>query len=242
MQATHIRNELHHLDPQFVRKTMRWFTLLDRYFRYETIGLENIPKGLASLVIMNHGIIPYHGFLLAKHLVENRDIYPRGLGAGFLFSIPWIRQLFLKSGTVNANDRNAKNLLKEKNCVVLAPGGIYEGLVCYPGMKRIPWERRKGFIKLALETNTPIVPSYCDGINEVYYNLRFLLKWRIKMLESTRISLPLFFGIGLLPLPKKLMHYIGKPIKPVKKKGETNETAINRIHEEVMNVMKDMAI
>lgn len=242
MQATHIRNQLHHLDPKFVRKIMRWLTILDRYFRYETVGLENIPKDQASLVIMNHGIIPFHGFLLAKHLVESRGIYPRGLGAGFLFSIPWMRKFFLKGGAVNANDRNAKNLLKAGNCVVLAPGGIYEGLVCHPGMKRIPWERRKGFIKLALETKTPIVPSYCDGINDVYYNSNFLLKLRIKILESTRFPLPLFFGIGLFPLPLKLIQYIGKPIRPTKKKGETTEAAINRIHEEVMHVMKDMAI
>lgn len=239
-KPSHIRNQLHHHDPDFLDGLIPYFDAVQAYFRYETIGLDNIPKGRGCLVVMNHGIIPYHSFLLTKSLIENRGIYPRGLGAGFLFSVPLVKDFFLKGGAVNANPRNAIELLKQKQCVLLAPGGIYEGLVCQPGMDRIPWERRKGFIHTAIEAGAPIIPTYCDGINEVYLNSKFLLRQRIKILERTRFSLPLFMGLGLIPFPKKLVHFIGKPIPVKAKKGESKNKRIERLHHEVLDSMRKM--
>lgn len=229
-------------DPDFVDRLIPFFEPLKRYFRYEVKGLELIPKNKASLVVMNHGVIPFHGFLLTKQLIEKRGIYPRGLAARFLFTLPYIRAFFLKGGAVNASPRNARALLTRGDCVLLAPGGIYEALICHPGMKRIPWERRKGFIRIAVETHTPIIPTFCKEINEIYFNSKFLLKFRIKILEATRFSLPLFLGLGLFPLPYKLIHHIGKPLSVKAKKGENRETQINRIHHEVIKAMNQLAL
>ncbi|EKD42011.1 MAG: hypothetical protein ACD_73C00390G0001 [uncultured bacterium] len=108
-------------------------------------------------------------------------------------------------------------------------------------MTRIPWERRKGFVKLATETNVPIIPTYCPAIHDVYHNSKLLLKLRIKILEVTRFSIPFFYGYGLLPLRKKLVHYVGEPIETTRRKGESAEALINRIHKEVITAMKRMA-
>lgn len=237
----HIRNQLDHHDPEFLNRLVPAFDLLERYFRYEVKDIERIPKKGASLVVVNHGIIPYHGFLLAKNLIQKLGVYPRGLGAGFLFSIPWVREFFLKGGAVNANPRNGRSLLQSGSCLMLAPGGIYEGLIARPGMKRIPWERRQGFARLAVETGVPIIPTYCAGINEVYFNSQFLLRWRIKILEATRFSMPLFFGLGLLPLPKKLIHLVGRPISTKRRKGESLNACVKRVHEQVIDAMKKLA-
>lgn len=235
-----MKDKLHRLDPHFVDKISPFFNILEKYFRYEVRGLKNIPKEKA-LIVMNHGIIPYHGFLLAKKIVDQLRIYPRGLGAEFLFHIPGVKQFFVKGGAVNANPRNAEALLKENNLVMLAPGGIYEALISKPGLKRIPWERRKGFVRIAIKTKTPIVPTYCNGINSVYYNSYFLLKPRIKMLEKTRFSLPFFFGLGFFPLPVKLIHKIGKPIPITLKKGESTKKQLERIHQEVIDAEAELA-
>lgn len=239
--ARHIRNELHHHDPRFVKKVMPWFDLLEKYFRYEVHGIDRIPKNRGSIVVMNHGVIPYHGFLLCKKVIERHGIFPRGLGAGFLFSVPGLREFFLKGGAVNANPKNAAALIQAGNCLMLAPGGIYEALVSHPGMKRIPWERRMGFVRLAVETGAPIVPTYCAGINDVYFNSKFLLKLRIRLLEWTRVSFPLVLGLGLLPLPKKLIHAVGRPIVPRRRRGETVDRSVRRIHGEVLEALSSLS-
>ena len=227
-------------DPEFVAQFAPAFRLLEKYFRYEVHGLDQIPPR-KCLVVMNHGIIPFHGFLLAWKLFKNRRIMPRALGADFLFHIPGVREFFLKGGAVKANPRNAEKLLKENHVIMLAPGGIYESLIVKPGLKRIPWERRKGFVRLAVKTETPIVPTYCRGISSAYFNSYFLLKPRIKLLEKIRFSMPIFFGLGLLPFPMKLVHWVGAPISVKAKPGESTERRIARIHQEVLEAVAALA-
>lgn len=231
------KSDLH--DPGFVDKVVPWFILLEKYFRYEIHGLHHIPRGKKCIVVFNHGLIPFHGFLFAKKLAE-RGIYPRSLGANWLFRVPGIRDFFSKGGTLPASPKNGKILLKQNACLCVAPGGIYEALVSRPGMKRIPWERRKGFVKLAVETNTPIIPTNCPAVNSTYFNSRFLLWWRLKFLELTRLPVPLFSGIGLFPFPVKLIHRVGKPIRVTRRKGENRAMQINRIHAEVLKAMENL--
>lgn len=235
-----MKASLHHADPDFLKSLEPAFKFLEKYFRYEAHGIEHIPKQKA-LVVMNHGVIPFHGFMLAKRIFDRNRVMPRGLGADFLFHVPGLRELFLKGGAVSANPRNAEKLLRQKNIVMLAPGGIYEALLAKPGLRRIPWERRKGFVRMAVKTGTPIIPTYCRGINAAYFNSYLFLKPRIKLLEKFRFSLPFFFGIGLLPLPKKLVHWIGKPISVRKKRGESEARQIERLHAVVLAAVAQLA-
>lgn len=224
--------------PEFVDKVSPFFSLLEKYFRYELRGLRYIPKKGRAMIVMNHGIIPFHGFLMAKKIIEELGVYPRGLGADFLFHIPGVREFFIKGGAVKANPRNAERLLKEDQLVMLAPGGIYEALVVKPGMRRIPWERRRGFVRVAIKTETPIIPSFCQGINSAYFNSYFLLRKRIKLLEKSRFSLPFFFGLGFCPLPVKLVHFVGPPISVSRKPHESKAAQVERIHLQVLEAMK----
>ncbi|MBL7685576.1 MAG: acyltransferase family protein [Deltaproteobacteria bacterium] len=227
-------------DPEFLEKLLPLFNSVEKYFRYRVFGLEKIPSGRA-LVVMNHGIIPYHGFLLAKKFFEARGQVPRGLGAEFLFMVPGLREFFHKGGALNASPENGERLLNEDQTVFIAPGGIYEALLAKQGLRRIPWERRKGFVELAIKTKSPIVPTYCAGINRAYLNSYFLLKPRIKLLEKIRFSLPLFLGIGLLPFPVKLLHRVGNPISIHRRKKESEQAQIDRIHGRVMVEMRKLA-
>lgn len=231
---------LHQADPAFLQKLSPAFRLLEKYFRYEVHGLEHIPAK-RCLVVMNHGVIPFHGFLLAWKLLKRRRLMARGLGADFLFHVPGLRELFLKGGAVKADPRNAERLLKQNHVVMLAPGGIYEALIAKRGLRRIPWERRKGFVRLAVQTNTPIVPTYCRGINAAYFNSYFLLKPRIKMLEKLRFSVPFFLGLGLLPFPMKLVHWVGAPISVRARRGESVARRVERIHREVIAAVAGLA-
>jgi hypothetical protein len=68
-----------------------------------------------------------------------------------------------------------------------------------------------------------------------------MLKPRIKLLEKIRFSMPIFFGLGLLPLPVKLVQIIGKPILIDKKRGEKFKAQVQRIHTKVMRAMVELA-
>ena len=237
----HVRNRLDFHDPSFIGRLLPLIGLLEAYFRYETEGLGHVPADRGCMVVLNHGALPIPGFLLYQQLILQRGIYPRGLSAGFIYDFPGLRELFLKGGAVNANHHNGRALLRQGACLMIAPGGIYESLVCKPGMTRIPWERRYGFVHLAVDTGTAIVPTYCHGANEMYFNLDVMLRERIKFLEATRLPIPGFFGLGLLPLPVKLRHVVGQPISTKPRKLESREDVVARVHDEVMDSMRAMA-
>jgi 1-acyl-sn-glycerol-3-phosphate acyltransferase len=225
---------------KFFRRISPLLKLLERYFSYEIQGWENIPKRGPTLLVMNHGVLPFHAFLLARQIYTKVGRLPRTLAAEFLFQLPLIRDMILRGGGLNASRRNAGTLLKRGDLVTVAPGGIYEALFIHPGTKRIPWQRRYGFVAVALKLKVPIIPSYCEGINEAYLTSHVFLKERIRRLKKSRFAWPFFFGIGLLPFPVKLTHWIGRPIETKVKKGETFRDAVRRIHNEVLTAMKDL--
>jgi len=225
---------------KFLRSVTPYLKVLERYFGYEVQGWENIPKKGPALLVMNHGVLPFHAFLLTRQIFSKVGRLPRTLAAEFLFRLPGLRGLFLKGGALNASRRNAGTLLKRGALVTVAPGGIYEALLISPGTKRIPWHRRYGFVAAALKLRVPILPSYCEGINEAYLTSQIFLKERLRRLKKSRFALPFFFGIGLLPFPVKLTHWIGRPIPTEVRKGETFRDAVRRIHSEVLRAMQDL--
>lgn len=224
--------------PEFLRKIAPLVELLERYFRYQVVGMENLPRRGPALLVMNHGVLPFHTYLLIKEIFFRLGRLPRTLGAKFLFQVPGLREIALQVGALNANHRNAKAALEQGDLVMVAPGGIYEALLVHPGMKAIPWHGRYGFAVLACKMEVPIVPTYCDGINEVYLTSKLFLRQRVRLLRKIRFSLPFFFGLGLLPFPVKLVHRIGKPISTRRRPRESFRAAVRRTHEQVLVAMK----
>lgn len=225
---------------QFFKKLGPLFALLERYFRYEVRGMERVPREGAALVVMNHGVLPFHAYMLIQEIFTQVGRLPRTLGASFLFQVPLLREIAKNVGALEANHRNAKAALNREEIVMVAPGGIYEALLVQPGRKSIPWHGRYGFAVLACKMQVPIIPTYCDGINEAYLTSPAFLRLRVRILRKTWFSLPLFFGIGLLPFPVKLVHRIGKPIYPRRRKGESFRACVRRVHAQVLAAMRGL--
>jgi 1-acyl-sn-glycerol-3-phosphate acyltransferase len=120
-------------------------------------------------------------------------------------------------GTVAASPQNARKALEAGAALLVYPGGDYE--VHRPSWKGnvVDFNRRKGFIRLALEQDVPIVPVVAIGGQETALFLsrgdrlaRLLSLDRLFRLKALPISLALPWGInvgdlvGHLPLPAKI--------------------------------------
>jgi 1-acyl-sn-glycerol-3-phosphate acyltransferase len=87
------------------------------------------------------------------------------LAHNLVLSMPGLGSL-RKFGTVAASPRNSEKALESGAALLVYPGGDYE-------VHRPTWERnrvdfgnRKGFIRLALEQNVPLVPVVSIGGQE----------------------------------------------------------------------------
>lgn len=61
-------------------------------------------------------------------------------------------------------------------------GGAEEALDAHPGSHIITLNKRKGFVKTALQTGAQLVPMYCFGENELFKQVRFSNKLALIML------------------------------------------------------------
>ncbi len=215
------RADLDERDPDYIREQLPWMWLAASiWFRGEVRGLGNIPDSGPVLLVGNHSggnVTPDTAlFTLAfsTFFGVERNFYQ--LAHNLVLAMPtlsWLR----KFGTVAASQSNARKALESGAALLVYPGGDYE--VHRPSWQRnkVDFDGRKGFIRLALEQNVPIVPVVSIGGQETALFLtrggglahRLYLD-RLFRLKVLPISLALPWGLnvgdmlGHLPLPAKI--------------------------------------
>lgn len=230
------------LQPSYAKGVVAVVEWLYRhYFRVETAGTENIPRGRA-LVIANHGgQIPFDGMLLGLSLLL--DANPPRIGRAMVErwapSIPFVNTFFTRVGQVVGDPQNARDLLNNDECVMVFPEGVRGSGKLFN--RRYQLERfGTGFVRLALETRTPIVPTAIIGCEETYPGVLHLKKLA-KLMGAPYFPITPFFPLlgplGMLPLPAKVTIRFGKPIL-FEGDADAPDPEINRMVNEVKDAMK----
>ena len=216
--------------------------LIRVYFRYEVVGLENVPATGRAMLVSNHAILPVDALLLHYAIKESYGRWPRGLTDHRIFKIPVLRQIFLDLAIVLAHPQTGKALLEQEEIVTIMPGGAREAFKSSRERYRLMWKRRKGFVRLAMQTRTPIVPAVCIGNDEMYHVFfdGYQLSERIFGKDALLpITLPV--GLGPLPLPTKLTHYVGRPIRfRYRPEDAEDPKKVERLHRRVIRAMQDL--
>ncbi|CAG0984916.1 hypothetical protein GPROT1_02563 [Gammaproteobacteria bacterium] len=206
-------------DPEIARPFMLPAAFLYRYWlRVETKGIENVPKGRVLLVANHAGnTFAYDGAMLALALyLEGRPPrIVRGMAEYYLPTIPWFNVLMQRMGSVVGTPANCVQLLEREEAIMVFPEGE-RGFV-KPYHKRYQLQRfGLGFLRLALETDTPIVPVGIVGAEEQSPGLANLRPVG-RLFGSPAFPItPLFpwFGLlGFLPLPVKFRLHFGEPMR-----------------------------
>lgn len=113
----------------------------------------------------------------------------------------------------------------------LAPGGIAEMFEGYPKPGTLPDEeymigRHRGFLKLAVQHNLPVIPVYCFGASKMLRRLQ-LPAFFEKLSKLLRTSVVIMFGApwGLpIPFRQKLKYVVGEPIYPSSSSSSMDNT------------------
>lgn len=205
-------------DPRFGVSLSLPMALLYRYWlRVETRGVENVPEGRV-LLIGNHAgnTFAYDGAMLAMAmLLEARPPrLVRGMAEYYLPQLPFFGVLMHRMGSVVGTRENCVQLLENEEAVMVFPEGA-RGFVK-------PWGQRYqlqrfglGFMRLALETGTPIVPVGIVGSEEQSPCL-FDVKSLGRLIGSPAFPItPTFPWLGLggfVPLPVKFRLHFGEPL------------------------------
>src|SRR4051812_1082697 len=254
LQARIPTADLDERDPDYIRERLPGIWLLaSLYFRGDVRGLGNIPEEGPVLLVGNHSggnLTPDTGvFTLAfnAYFGVERPFYQ--LAHNLVLSMPGLSFL-RKFGTVAASPKNAEQALKEGAALLVYPGGDYE-------VHRPIWERnkvdfggRKGFIRLALEHDVPIVPVVAIGGQETSLFLsrgetlaKLLLLDKVFRLKVLPISLAAPWGLnigdmaGHIPLPAKITVEALPPIDLREEFGEDPD--LDEVYDHLMRLMQE---
>ena len=201
-------------DPKTARYGLALSAFLHRfYFRTEVFGIERVPEGRV-LVIANHsGQIPLDGVILGTSLVLDAEPprFPRSMVERWSAELPFVSVLFPRLGQVVGAPENARRLLQQEEAIVVFPEGSRGISKTFD--KRYQLEDfGLGFMRLALETRTPIVPVAVIGGEEQYPSLaNFRPLAKLFGMPAFPIIPQAFVGM-LLPLPTRYRLYFGEPM------------------------------
>ena len=180
----------------------------DHYFRVEARGLENIPTEGRMLVIPNHsGQLPLDALLIGTALVTNDHgpRAPRVMVERFLPTVPFFGNMINRWGGVVGDPVNCARMLEKEECIIVFPEGVRGSGKIFKDRYQLK-RFGNGFMHLAMEYNTPIVPVGVVGCEETIPSLHDM-KPLAKILGMPYIPLALPFV-----LPAKVILNFGKPI------------------------------
>jgi 1-acyl-sn-glycerol-3-phosphate acyltransferase len=222
-------------DPEYIRRTLPGITLLTRaYHRCEVRGLDNIPAEGPVLLVGNHsgGILIVDTFIFSQafysHFGSMREFHQ--LAHDLVFRVPGTRALLARWGTVPASPENMARALERGSALLVYPGGDEETYRPSWESSKIHFAGRKGFARLALEHDVPIVPITAIGGQETALFLgrgrRLAKALQLHRLARVKVLPPVLgppvgatiFDLPLrVPLPAKITISVGKPIDLRKK-------------------------
>ncbi|ETR68022.1 MAG: phospholipid/glycerol acyltransferase [Candidatus Magnetoglobus multicellularis str. Araruama] len=185
--------------------------ILRNYFRSTVRGIYRIPRG-PGLFVGNHNaaLLTPDSYIFATEVCERKGVQevPYGLGHEITISMPFIHQFLIPLGAVRASHDCAHRLFKQNKKVLVYPGGDYDVMRPFRHRNKIVFGGRKGYIRLAVRENVPVIPVVTAGAHSVYIIIDDM-RWLARLLRLDRLfrmnvlplTLSIPWGLTLGPLP-----------------------------------------
>ncbi len=192
--------------------------LLERWWRADVSGLENLPvEGPCLLVSNRSGLLPWDG-LMISHTVSRwhpQGVRPRFLVADWLITLPFAQPTLARVGGVRACRENAERLLRSGRWVVAFPEGQKGAAKVFRQRYRLQRFGRGGAVRVALENQVPLVPVGVVGAEEAHPVLfKVSAPARAVGLPPVPVTptFPWLGPLGLVPLPARWGIRFGEPL------------------------------
>ncbi|KFQ36855.1 PREDICTED: 2-acylglycerol O-acyltransferase 2 [Merops nubicus] len=181
-------------------------------------------------------------------------ITPHLMMLSLWFRVPFFRDYLMSGGLVPSDKESASYVLQKPeggNVLTIIVGGAQEALDARPGSYTLLLKNRKGFIRLAIQHGTPLVPVFSFGENDLFNQVRnpkgsWLRQLQHRLQQMMGISLPLFhargifqYSFGLLPYRRPVCTVVGKPI-PVQRKHRPSVEEVDQVHQKYLNELSKL--
>jgi len=192
--------------------------LFEDYFKVDLRGVENLPAEGRAILVGNHsGLLPLDGGMITMAMC-NTVASPRRvryLVTDWFFTVPGLGDWIKETGQVRATLANAQKLLQDGELVGIYPEGIRGVGKPFADRYRL-LDFHPGFVQLAIETQTPLIPVATVGGDEIFpnfTNVKSLARLIGTPFYPVTLSFPwLPFPLMFVPLPVRWLINVHKPI------------------------------
>jgi 1-acyl-sn-glycerol-3-phosphate acyltransferase len=236
-------------DPEFLGMVKPFFDFMYKtYWRVQTSGMENIPDEGRALLVSNHsGQIPWDGTMIGLSVYNEHpnQRLVRSLYATWFPTLPFVSAFFTRMGQTLADEENGIRLLEDDQLVAVFPEGIKGVSKLFKDRYRLARFGRGGFVRMALNTQAPIIPVSVVGAEETYISLA-KVDSVAKMIGFPFFPISLTFPwlgpFGLIPLPTKWFIDFGEPIlvDGYHPGAANNLMLVSQLADQVRNVVQEM--
>lgn len=219
---------------------------LYKYFRPVVHGIEHVPGGRVLIVPNHSGQIPFDGLVVAVACLLKADPHRlvRAMADRWVPTIPFVNEAYSRSGVAVGDPINCKNLLEDDQAILVFPEGTRgSGKVWSQRYKLAEFGR--GFMRLALQTGTPVVPVAVVGGEESIISV-YDWKWmaRIARVPYVPVSpfLPILGPLAYLPLPVRFHVYFGEPMHftgPFDDEDSIIDEKVRQVRDRVQQMIND---
>jgi len=210
----------------------RIWPLYKNYFKVRVFGAENI-EDKPYMVVSNHtGQIAIDAMLISTAFAT--EISPprilRSMVERFFTGIPFIGTWAAEGGAVLGDRQNCQNLLERNESVLVFPEGVKGIAKSTPDFYKLQ-NFTRGFVRLALQTNTTILPTVVIGAEE-FFPYVYQAKSVAKLMGLP--ALPL--SLNYVPLPSPVDIYIGEPYELPE---DLSPDAQDKLIDEQVHILED---
>ncbi|KAG8522047.1 Acyl-CoA wax alcohol acyltransferase 1, partial [Galemys pyrenaicus] len=232
----------------WVRNWCVWTHIRD-YFPITIVKTKDLPPENNYLMgIHPHGLLTFGAFCnFCTEATGFSKIFP-GITPylatlSWFFKVPFIRDYLMAKGVCPVSQPAIDYILSHGtgNLVGIVVGGVGEALKSNPNTTTLILQKRRGFVRTALQHGAHLIPTFIFGETEVYEQVQFHQdSWMYKLQSCFRLIFGfyccIFYGqgfrqgsIGLLPYPLPIITVVGEPL-PLPKIEKPSQEVVNKYH------------
>lgn len=209
-----------------------------RYFHVQVHGIENVPPRGRAMLIGNHsGGIAFDGAMVATSMLLEMEP-PRiahAMAEKFLNALPIASQWINRVGHLTGLPEHAIRLLEDERVLLVFPEGARGTAKLYKDRHSLV-RFGSGFMRLALQTHSPVIPVAVLGGGEAVPTIANL--YTLGKLVGAPY-LPVTPWLLPIPLPARFDIYFGTPMH-FSGKGTEDDAVIDRYVGEVKDRIADL--
>eukprot|EP00474_Spongospora_subterranea_P002493 CRZ02951.1 hypothetical protein [Spongospora subterranea] len=209
------------------------------YFNTQRVVFQSdlaVPKldGSTLMTIFPHGAMTtgWTVNLNVSRIIRGAEF--ELLVAPILLRTPFISEVLVWCSTGAASKRNMRELMSKGKNLALVPGGFEEAAIYRQHEYGVFIDKRKGFVKYALQYGYKISPAFTFGEESIYSAVTSAQRLRLALAKKQAPGILFWSSFGWLPDPDNdLVTVVGNPVQLPTIHHPTREQ-VDKYHNEVV--------